>query len=163
MNMLISELQMLAADWRSWVVVVLMAVVAGRSLIVLMMCPYANNTADISDEMAQKAARTPYSAGRRFLLMMLIGIVCSLAGLFMIAHGIKPAIALALLVGGVLLTVTEPPRLRIRDNTSRLIASHLGTEASQDAELRRLRTSHHELVIMNVLVLVALIAALLAF
>ena len=81
----------------------------------------------------------------------------------MIAYGIKPTIALGLLVLGVVVVQTEPARLRIRESTNRVIAMNdRGGQALLIAR-QRLQGDHRELVIMNVVLLFALIAALLTF
>ena len=48
MNMLISELQMLASDWRSWIVVALMGALVLQSVVVFFLCPYVHGKATIT-------------------------------------------------------------------------------------------------------------------
>ncbi|MEM7211039.1 MAG: hypothetical protein AAF479_03950 [Pseudomonadota bacterium] len=163
MNMLISELQMLASDWRSWIVVALMAFVATHSIVYYFMCPYAHGRASITDDAVQDAQSQNYRPGLRFGLMMIVGITLTLMGLFMIAEGIRPTLALVAMVGGIVIVQTEPTRSVIRENTIRLIANRDAEPIRQQASQMRLRGSHRELVTKNVILLTALVAGLLAF
>ena len=163
MNMLISELQMLASDWRSWIVVGLMAALALQSVIYYMMCPYVNGRAKITDEAVADAQTRSFKPGYRFGLMMLSGITMTVVGLFMIAEGTHPTIALAAMVAGIVIIQTEPTRSMIRENTFSLVANRDAEETKQQAAQLRLRGSHRELVTKNVVLLGGLTAGLLAF
>ncbi len=57
MNMLIEELQGLAADPRSWAIVALMALVAGISVIRLWQCPHIAGTYQATDEEVSRAGK----------------------------------------------------------------------------------------------------------
>ena len=163
MNMLISELQMLASDWRSWIVVGLMAVVALHSLVYFAMCPYAHGRANITDEAVLHARANVFKPGIRFGAMMVTGIVLTITGLFMIAEGVKPTLALAAMVAGIVIVQTEPTRSAIRENTQSVIARRDEVEQVQIVAKERLRSTHIELVTKNMVLLCALIAGLLAF
>lgn len=163
MNMLISELQMLAGDWRSWVVVGLMLLVALHSIVYYYMCPYAHGRASITDDAVSDAQSRVYKPGLRFGIMMLLGIILTVAGLFMIADGVKPTLALAAMVMGIVIIQTEPTRSVIRENTQRLVANRDAESVRQEAAQLRLRGSHRELVAKNVVLLGALVTGLLAF
>ena len=163
MNMLISELQMLASDWRSWIVVGLMAALALHSVVYYLMCPYVNGRANITDTAVSDAKGRSFKPGFRFGLMMLAGIAMTVAGLFMIAEGKSPTIALAAMVAGIVIIQTEPTRSMIRENTQSLIANRDAQGTKFEAVQMRLRGSHRELVAKNVVLLGALTAGLLAF
>lgn len=163
MNMLISELQMLAGDWRSWIVVGLLAVLAVQSVGMYFMCPYINGTAEITDEEVENARTARFRPGPRFAIMMFSGIGLSLAGLFMINAGFTPLIALSALVIGVVVIQTEPMRSRIRENR-RQVALHRDAEVEVQGNAQaRLRISQGSLALANVFMALALVVALIAF
>lgn len=163
MNMLINELQSLSADWRSWIVVGCMAVLALASVAARLGCPHVRGVYDPTDEEVKAAQSAKFSAGWRFGVMIVAGIALTLAGLFMIAGGIRPALALGALVLGILIIQTEPARLQIRENQRQVIGSRDAGAAVLAGARARLRTSHQSLVLVNVVLLVALVAGLVAF
>lgn len=163
MSMLIDELQRLADDPRSWIVVAIMALVAARSLFLFLRCPYASGTIVIDDDAVRHARENPFTPGARFGVMMVLGVSLTLLGLFMLYRGIHPTISLAAMAMGILIVQTEPARLRIRENIERIIANRDADEAFVGGARHRLKISHQELTVMNVVVLAALTAGLLVF
>ena len=163
MNMLIEELQGIAADPRSWVVVALMAVIAGISVMRLWMCPHISGTYQPSDDEVERARDQGFRVGWRFGLLMLVGAGVTLAGLFMIAGGIKPTIALGLVVVGIVVIQTEPFRLQIREQQRMVVASRDASAAVLDGARDRLRANQTSLALTNLVLLAGLIAGLLAF
>ena len=163
MKMLVEELQLLGSDPMAWIVVALLAAFAVQSAVAFRMCPYVNNTATYSDEEVNEARAHQFRAGPRLALMMIAGGALMLAGLFMIAHGIKPTLALGLLVTGIVVTQTEPARLQLREQKFALIAAQGQMVPAMQGARARLRASHRTLVVTNVVMLLAVIAGLLAF
>ena len=163
MNMLISELQMLAGDWRSWLVVGLMGVLVAHSVVYYFVCPYVHGRATITDEAVAEARECAFTPGVRYGVMMLLGIILTVTGLFMIAEGIRPTIALTAMVIGIVILQTEPTRTIIRENTQRVISLRDDIDGKREAAELRLRGSHIELVTKNLVLLTALILGLLAF
>ena len=163
MNMLISELQALAADPWSWAVVALMAAFAIQSVGVLMMCPYVHGRAEITDAEVAAARDDGINPGPRFAMLMLAGVALVLAGLFMIAGGTAPKIALAALVVGIVLIQTEPARLLIRHHKTRVIAHRDAAPEVREGERDRLRSSHFQLAGTNVVIALGLAAGLSGF
>lgn len=163
MNMLIEELQNLAADPRSWAIVGLMAVIAAISVARLWFCPYIAGTYQPSDEEVREARATGTQIGARFGLMMLVGAALTLTGLFMIAGGIKPTIALGLMVVGIVVSQTEPYRLQIREQQRVVVASRDAPDAVIVGARDRLRGNQRSLALTNLVLLAGLIAGLMAF
>lgn len=163
MNMLIEELQSLSSNPGSWIVVALMAAIAVISLAHFFICPIARGKYTPKDDEVSKARASDFNPGWRFGLMMMTGAGLTVAGLFMIASGIKPAIALAALVGGLLLIQTEPLRLQIREGQRMVIAAHGGAAEALEGARDRLRAGHLGLAGTNFVLLAGLIAGLLAF
>ena len=163
MNMLIEELQQLSANPWSWGVVGLMALFTAYSVTLLMACPYSHNRAQISDGDVATAKAHSFRPGGRFVLLMLGGVVLTLAGLFMIAHGISPALALAALVVGIVLIQTEPAQLQIRECKSNVIACRDAPDDQRIGAQDRLRASHRSLAVTNVVLLAGVTAGLVAF
>lgn len=163
MNMLIEELQGLAADPRSWAIVALMALVAGISVIRLWQCPHIAGTYQATDEEVSRAGKKGFKIGIRFGVAMIGGSALTLTGLLMIASGIRPTIALGLMVVGIVIIQTEPYRLQIREQTRLLIASRDAAEAIIQGARTRLRENQRALATTNVVLLAGLIAGLLAF
>ena len=162
MNMLIAELQGLSADWRSWAVVALMAIVAGISVVHMVLCPYVRGNRQIPDDEVEAAKNTVFTPGARFGVMMVLGAGLTLTGLFMIANGVKPLLALAAVVVGVVIIQTEPTRLQIRENTQRVIALRDAAAETLAGARDRLKASHFQLAATNVALVLALSAGLLA-
>ena len=163
MNMLIEELQILAADWRAWVVVAVMGIVAVFSVFQAVRCPLLMGTSNPNEKDVADAKIIQTNIGPRFALLMLAGFCLTLSGLYMIAYGIKPALALAALVIGIVIIQTEPARLRIREGRRMVLASSDGSSDSQTTARTRLRGSYRELAAVNVGILVCLIGGMLAF
>ena len=163
MNMLIEELQGLAADPRSWIVVALMAILAGVSVFKFFRCPHAAGTYAPTDEEVEAARSAGAAIGPRFGLMMLVGIGMTLAGLFMIAGGVRPTLALALMVVGIVVIQTEPYRLQIREQIRAVIAARDAPAATVDGARDRLRSNQLALALTNVVLLAGLIAGLMVF
>ncbi|MEM7743751.1 MAG: hypothetical protein AAF409_08580 [Pseudomonadota bacterium] len=163
MNMLLSELQVLAYNPWAWAVVGVLALFSTHAVIQLLACPYARGTATISDTDMSQAQNSKAHPGARFGLTMLGGAALTVTGLFMIAKGISPAIALAAVVGGIVLIQTEPARLSIRQQTYAVISHRDATDEARENARERLRGSHRALASINVFLLLAVVAAMLAF
>ncbi len=163
MNMLIEELQSLASDWRSWVVVGVMAVMAMVSVFQTFKCPWLHGNINPSKEEISDAKIMRKTVSPRFAVVMMAGFVLTLTGLLMIASGVKPTLALAAMVVGLVIIQTEPARLRIREARRLVLAA---TDEPQDAQIGarvRLRSNYRELAALNVGVLVCLVGGMLAF
>ncbi|MFK7945540.1 MAG: hypothetical protein AB8B85_21890 [Paracoccaceae bacterium] len=163
MNMLIEELSLLGQDPKSWIVVAVLAVFALHSAVGVFMCPYVKGTLTFTQQEVETARAHQFRASWRFALLMLGGIVLMLAGLFMIANGVKPSLALALLVTGIVLTQTEPLRLQLREQKFVVIAAQGGSEGSIISAQDRMASNHRVLAFTNAGMLVAVTATLLAF
>ena len=163
MNMLIEELQLLGSDWKAWVVVGVLAMFAAHSIIGMFVCPHVLGKAEYTEEEIRDARAHQFHAGWRFALLMLGGVGLTLAGLFMIASGIKPALALALLVTGIVLTQTEPRRLVLREQQFAVAAAQGQSEGAVLAARDRLKSNHRSLAFTNFGMLAAVTATLLVF
>lgn len=163
MNMLIEELQSLAADWRSWVVVSVMGVMAAFSVFQTFKCPWLHGNINPSDDEIADAKILRKTVSPRFAIVMMIGFVLTLTGLLMISQGVKPTLALAAMVIGLVIIQTEPARLRIREARRMVLASTNGPDDAQIGARSRLRSNYRELAALNVGVLVCLIGGMLAF
>lgn len=163
MSMLVSEIDALASNPWAWGVVGLLGLLAVHSLALLFLCPYAKGTAVVSDEEVAGARDLQSTPGARFALTMLAGAGLTVVGLFMIARGISPALALAAVMAGVLLIQTEPTRLLIREHKYALMAHRDSPEDIREGDRARLRGSHRALAATNVALMFAVTAALLAF
>lgn len=163
MNMLIDELRMLSDDPKSWIVVALLAIFAIHAVAGLLLCPYANGSAKFTEAEVAEARAHRFNPGIRFAVMMLGGVALTLAGLFMIANGIRPTIALVLLIAGILLIQTEPSRLELRELKSAVIAATGKSEPVLASARARLRGSHRKLAATQAAMVLAVTGALLAF
>jgi uncharacterized membrane protein YqgA involved in biofilm formation len=105
----------------------------------------------------------PFAAGPRFVVVMLAGIAAILTGLSMILREVNPPVALLSIVVGVFAVQIEPALLQIQESAKRVTAAQRqGSEAIAAAE-DRLRDAHVWLVMTSLTILIAVIAALLAF
>lgn len=163
MNDLVDQLGIVADNPWSWLVVAVMAAFAAHSIVIVMICPFAHGTAEISDEALEKARAAPFTPGARYVLTMLAGIALALAGLAMIASGFSPFVALSALVAGLILTQTEPVRLMIREHRLRVVANRDAPDEVKTGTRDRLLAGHRTLAATNVAILIALTAGLLAF
>ena len=163
MTMLIEELQSLASDWRSWLVVGVMAILALFSLFQALRCPLLMGTSGVGPDEIAEAKVIRKSIGFRFGLVMLAGFALTLVGLLMITYGLKPTLALAALVIGIVIIQTEPARMKIRESRRFVLAASDGPPESNAAARDRLRGSYRELAMINLGILVCLVGAMLAF
>lgn len=163
MTMLIEELQGLSSDWRSWVVVAIMAAVAVHSITMLWVCPLLHGKRAADRDLVAEARENVDRVDLRFGVMMFVGIVMAIVSLFMIAEGVHQFLALVALVTGIVIIQTEPLRSRIRENENRVIAYAHAEATVQAAAQARLRSEHISLAVTNVGLLVAVIVGLLAF
>ncbi|MEM7056946.1 MAG: hypothetical protein AAF557_05110 [Pseudomonadota bacterium] len=163
MNMLVEELQNLAADWRSWLVVGVMAVLALFSAVQSVRCPWLTGKINPTDEEIADAKIIQRFISPRFAVVMLAGFGLTLAGLMMITHGVKPTLALAAMVVGLVIIQTEPARLRIREARRIVLAATDRSEDTKAGARGRLRSSYRELATVNIGILICLIGGMLAF
>lgn len=163
MNMLIEELQNLSTHPLSWALVGAMTLLSGFAIAQYVTCPLMRGKTSISEDQAEQARQTTYRPGLRFGLMMIVGIALALTGLIMIADGTHTAIALVLVVAGILLVQTEPARLSIREYTTQVLARRDASHEAQEEARYRLRSGYRDLAVRNVTLLVGVAAALLAF
>ena len=163
MNMLIEELQSLANDPRSWIVVILMGLLALVSVFQATRCPLLSDKSEFSDDDVTQAKIVRKNIGPRFALFMMAGFGLTLLGLFMITYGVKPTIALAAMVVGIVIIQTEPAKLRIREARRQVIASRDAPQDVRSGAISRLRASYTGLAGLNTALLVCLIGGLLAF
>lgn len=163
MNMLIDELRMLAGDPLAWGAVPVLLAFAGWSVWHWWTCPLIARTAHISRAEALAVLGKPYFAGPRYFLLMVAGIVATVAGLTFIARGINPTLAFYLLLAGVFVIQTEPARLQLREAEYRVVASEaLGLEDVESA-VHRLESSNVWLITLHGVILVATVTFLLSF
>ena len=163
MNMLIEELARLSGDWKAWALVGVLALMAIHKLVLLFMCPVVHGTADFTAEEVAEAKAHRFNPSVWFALAMLGGVAITIAGLFMIANGIHPAIALALLVAGVVVIQSEPARFLVREQRISVIAASDGPADILEGERDRLKGAHRALATINVVILAGVVAALAAF
>ena len=163
MNMLIAELNRMSDDPKSWIVVLLLAGFAIHSIASLLLCPYVHGKKEFTPQEVAEARAHRFEPGVRFAVMMVFGIVLTLTGLFMIPYGIRPTIALLLLVVGMLLLQTEPARLQLREQKVAVIASAGGPEEKELSARDRLRGSHRTLAAVQATMVFGVAGVLLAF
>ncbi|MEO0621148.1 MAG: hypothetical protein AAFU49_12745 [Pseudomonadota bacterium] len=162
MTMLIDELRQLAANPFTWASVPVLLAFLLYALYRRRCCPLLHRTLTITPEQARASADQPYTAGPRFALLMLVGIVATIASLKLIADGTYPTLAFYLLVAGVFVIQTEPVRLRLREAETRVIASELYDEDVREVAIDRLETNHLWLITIQVVILLGTVAFLLA-
>jgi hypothetical protein len=163
MTMLVDALHAAAANPYSWTVVGLIAAATLVSLYRLHTCPYLCRTRPISPQESEAALIRPFAAGPRFVVVMLAGIAAILTGLSMILREVNPPVALLSIVVGVFAVQIEPALLQIQESAKRVTAAQRqGSEAIAAAE-DRLRDAHVWQVMTSLTILIAVIAALLAF
>ena len=163
MNMLIEELQTLAADWRSWLVVGIMAILAVISLVQALRCPMLMGTHEPDPGEVADAKIVQKNVGMRFGIMMLAGFALTLLGLMMITYGVSPTLALGALVVGIVIIQTEPARMKIREARRSVLASIDGPADTNVAARGRLRGSYREMAVVNLGILICLTGAMLTF
>lgn len=163
MNMLIEEVQTLATDWRSWVVIGVMALLALVSLFQAIRCPLLMGTHKTDPKTVDEAKIIRKNIGLRFAFVMMAGFALTLTGLLMITYGVKPTLALAAMVLGLVIIQTEPARMKIREARRTVLAAGDGPEDTQKAARGRLRGSYRELAAINLGILVCLTGAMVAF
>lgn len=163
MNMLVEELTALADDPVTWAAVPVLGLFAAYSLWHWLHCPVLHRKRRPSLDEARAVVGQPRIAGPRFLLLMLLGIVATLAGLTFISEGIYPTAAFYLLLAGVFVIQTEPARLQIREAELRVLAVEAQGETAIRHAMERLETLNIWLVSLQLAILAGVIGFLLAF
>jgi len=163
MAALLDELQMLAGNPVAWGAVPVLALFVLTSIWHWWTCPLIARTASITLEQARAVVGQPRIAGPRYFLLMMGGIVATLAGLTLIAEGIYPLLAFYLLLGGVFVIQTEPTRLQIRESEMAVVAARAHGEEAMRIAVERLETTAMWLMTIQCVMLAATVAFLLAF
>lgn len=163
MDMLIDELVSLANDPRAWFAVLGLALATAHAFWAYRTCPMSRADFSVTPEIARQTVHGARNHSPRFVALMLVGIVATVAGMAMISQGIKPPIALGLIAGGLFLVQTEPLRMQIRDRELRVIAAQDQPEEVQKGELERLQREHQNLLLTNLGLTLAVAAYLLIF
>ena len=161
--MLLEEIKEISAAWEAWLVVGLLSLVALRSVVCWARCSRIVAQDSVSVEEAQAYLSSRHISSPRFAVAMLGGFAASVAGLVMLSFGIKPAIALLLLASGIFLIQTEPVRLSVKESELRVIAAEARSDEAAAAAMDRLQSDHLRLITINVGIVAAFAAALLAF
>jgi hypothetical protein len=163
MNSLISTLHEAGTNPYAWTIVGLIAVFVLFSVYKWRTCPYLRRTSEISLDESQRQLDRAFSAGPRFVIVMLAGIAAILAGLTLFSRQIDPLLALLLIAAGVFAVHLEPALLRIQEAALRVVSAQCqGPDAIAVAE-ERLRYAYIWLVVANVALFFAVIIVLLAF
>jgi hypothetical protein len=161
--MLVEELRALADDPLTWAAVPALAAFAGHALWHWRTCPLLDRTKHVTLAEAEAAVDQPRIAGPRFLVLMLLGIAATLAGLSFIAEGIYPTAAFYLLLAGVFVIQTEPARLQIREAELRVVAAERHGEDARRIAIERLETLNIWLLSLELAILAGVMGFLLAF
>ncbi len=163
MSLLLDELRSLGANPVAWAAVPVIAGFTLRSYYHWRHCPLLHKTRDLTHEEATEFLRRPQIAGPRYLLLMLAGMGATIAGLALIAKGVGSALAFYLLVAGVFVIQTEPARLQVREAEYRVLAAQPYGQAAERAAIERLDWTNGWLVTLQLVILTATLAFLLAF
>ncbi len=153
MSMLVGELAALGADPLSWGAVPALLVFAGVSYRNWRVYPLLQGDDRLTEAKAAALAGRPQFAGPRYALLMLGGIAATVAGLWLIAEGIRPTLAFYLLLAGVFVIQTEPARLQIREAQYAAIAARPHGEEASQAARERLDWTNAWLVTLEVVIL----------
>lgn len=142
MQSVLSSFQSLCDDPVAWVLVGLVSAKALFSLVCFTRCPVRRQRRLVDARAAREAFNAPFVHAPRFLGLMLLGIALAIGGLYTLGHPELGPFALAAMVLGVFLMLTEPSQLGIEDATLRVMAARAeGGEAVRLA-LERLRSAH---------------------
>lgn len=163
MNLFVDELRALADNPVAWGAVPALALFATYSVIAWRKCPLLHRTAHISEAEAKAVLDRPQIAGPRFLILMVVGIAATVAGLSLIAEAIYPTLAFYLLLAGVFVLKTEPVRLQIREAEFRVVAARPHGKDAVGLALERLNENNTLLITLQVAILLGTTLFLLAF
>lgn len=163
MNMLVENLRIVSESPLAWSVLAILAVFGIASAWRWSRCPILAGTMVATPEAARAITIEGEDTGPRFFLTMLAGIAVTIAGITLIANGIRPALAFCLLVAGVFVIQTEPARLQLREAERRALAATAEGGAALEDARAQLRTGHIWLFAINLLIVLAVTAGLLAF
>lgn len=142
MDSVLTSFQSLRDDPIAWALVGLVAAKALFSLACFTRCPVRRQSRLVDARAAREATNARFVHAPRFLSLMLVGIVLSVGGLYTLSDPELGGLALAAMVLGVFLMLTEPSQLTIEDATLRVVAARAeGGEAVRFA-LERLRSAH---------------------
>ncbi|RMF36454.1 MAG: hypothetical protein D6754_11405 [Alphaproteobacteria bacterium] len=158
------------SDWSSWIVVGILALWAGMSFYKKTICPIANCRFGPdcpkflpSPEEARGRLERADRRTMLFSLLMLLGVVLAVAGLFGLAQtgAERGTLSFFTLAVGLFLILTVPVRFQIRDNELRVLSA-------TDPELRKalaydLRLTHWRLLEYEFGILALLTTIIVAF
>lgn len=161
MNMLVTTLQNLGDSPLAWGAVGVLALLALVSLWRYRTCEQLCHDPSGDRGEARAYLGRSVAEGRRYFLLMTLGVAAMIAGLALIAADLRPVAGFFVLVAGALVVQTEPLRQHIRTATARVVAA-ADTDQREVAQ-ETLRDSHRSLVTAHFLLAAALALLLLAF
>ncbi|MEL6266687.1 MAG: hypothetical protein AAFR52_13740, partial [Pseudomonadota bacterium] len=124
---------------------------------------HIRGTAQVDPHDAASRVGQPVVAGIGYFLVMLAGIAAIMVALSMMAQGMTPVAAFAVLAAGIVVVQIAPVILRLRESYDRVIAAQLqGPEAVAFAR-ERLRNLHTAGILLCVGIALLLALGLLAF
>lgn len=162
MNSFIDILQRAGSAPAAWIVLGLLGVWTAVSLYRLFRCPIVNANARVTQEEARRRIGAKIRHPLSFLVLMLIGMVMAIIGLFDLSKPDQdPTLGFLMLVTGLFLTSTLPVRERIKDAEYKVVTA-AGDDA-KSAQVLALRREHRQLLAYELGILVLLSVALIVF
>lgn len=128
----------------AWLLLAAAVAKALASTIVYVRCPVMRLGDLPPPDQAARMVEGRYLHSPRFLLVMSLGLVLSVGGVYSLAHPVYGALALAAIVVGVFVMVVEPSHLSIEENMLRVAASRARDDDHQALAMDRLRGAHLE-------------------
>lgn len=163
MEMLVTSLAELGSDWRAWVLAALVSAKAFVSIWFYLRCPIQCGKFEVPRELAEESSRYQFNPPWSFLLLMSAGVTMATVGLYTLDDPRFGHVALAVLIIGVFLFMTEPSRLRVHSARIGAFAATLkGAEAAAVAR-DDLRQAQKQRAAFEASIAAGLVMALIVF
>ena len=164
MGNVLASFQHLCDNPLAWALVALGAMKMAHSVYLYRFCPeFSPRLLRVDPEEARALAEAAFRHSPRFLVVMLAGMGLAIGGLYLLQDAAWGGLALAAMVIGTFLLVTEPAHLAVFDNRLRVIAARVREVDAREAALDRLRASHFERIGLEAAFTSALAAILLLY
>lgn len=162
MEMILSNVEALSHDPKAWAVAALVVAKALWSTFMALRCPIMRGSFDVTAELIDQGRNYRIAPPPSFMLIMLGGMALATGGLFMLSDTIYGPLALAAIVVGVFMFMTEPARLFVNGAKMGVFAT-TGAEGDANFLARdRLREAYRQRAIYEI-VIAAVVVAMLVF
>lgn len=160
MEMLLDNLSGLGANPFAWTVAALAGMRALFTIYTSMTCKVKSGEYQVSREEAIEAMNTVFQPPRSSLILVMLGIVLAIGGLYTLQDATYGPIGLGAIVVGVFLFMTEPTRLQVIGAKTAVFASTLADGEQPKLARDQLGYAYRERAIYEATIALAVVLVL---